>query len=107
MHNCEVLFRVLFISAIKSTYTICQIIEYHPFVLVCPEFNVIVFNLLCVITYGFIRDKFILMQINPTMNGEGNSVLIWVRTRRTLLGDKGKPLSGDQGMRTDKHRQKI
>ena len=34
-------------------------------------------------------------QINPTM--------IWGRMCRTLLVDKGKPLSGDKGTRTDKH----
>ena len=38
-------------------------------------------------------------QINPTM--------IWGRTCRTLLGDKGKPLSGDKDTRTDKHSPKI
>ena len=40
-------------------------------------------------------------QINLTMNGGGLSVLIWGQTYRTLLGDKGKPLSGDKGIRTD------
>ena len=46
-------------------------------------------------------------QINPTMNGGGRLVLIWGRTCRTLLGDKGKPLSGDKGTRMDKHGPKI
>ena len=41
------------------------------------------------------------------MNGGGRSVLIWGRTRRTLLVDKGKPLSGDKGTRTDKQGPKI
>ena len=41
------------------------------------------------------------------MTGGGNSVLIWVRTCRTLLGDKGKPLSGDKGTRTDEHSLNI
>ena len=40
-------------------------------------------------------------RINPTMNGGGPSVLIWGRKCRTLLGYKGKPLSGDKVMRTD------
>ena len=31
-------------------------------------------------------------RINPTMNGGGRFVPIWVRTCRTLLVDKGKPL---------------
>ena len=47
------------------------------------------------------------LQINPTTNGGRGSVLIWVRTCRTLLVDKGKPLSGDKGTRTDKHGPKI
>ena len=34
-------------------------------------------------------------RINPTMNGGGRLVLICGRTCRTLLGDKGKTLSGD------------
>ena len=46
-------------------------------------------------------------QINPTMTGGVHSVLIWVRMCRTLLGDKGKPLSWDKGMRTDEHSSKI
>ena len=46
-------------------------------------------------------------RINPTVNGRGRSVLIWGRTCRMLLGDKGKPLSGDKGMRTDKHGPKT
>ena len=46
-------------------------------------------------------------QINPTMNGGGCSVLIWVQTCRTLLVDKGKPLSGDKGTRTDENGPKI
>ena len=33
--------------------------------------------------------------------------MIWGRMCRTLLGDKGKPLSGDKGRRTDKHGPKI
>ena len=48
-----------------------------------------------------------LLQINPTMNGGGRSVLIWGRMCRTLLVDKGKPLSGDKGTRTDEHGPKI
>ena len=46
-------------------------------------------------------------QINPTMNDRWRSVLIWGRTCRTLLGDKGKPLSGDKGTRTDEHGPKT
>ena len=46
-------------------------------------------------------------RINPTMNGRGRSVLIWGRTCITLLGDKGKPLSGDKGIRTDEHGPKT
>ena len=46
-------------------------------------------------------------RINPTMNGRGRSVLIWGWTCRTMLGDKGKPLSGDKGMRTDGHGPKT
>ena len=42
-------------------------------------------------------------QINLTMNGRGSLVLIWVRTCRTLLGDKGTPLSREKGVRTDEH----
>ena len=45
--------------------------------------------------------------INPTMNSRERSVLIWVRKCRTLLGDKGKPLSGDKGTRTDDHGPKT
>ena len=41
------------------------------------------------------------------MNGEGRLVLIWVRTCRTLFGDKGEPLSWDKGTRTDEHSTKI
>ena len=41
-------------------------------------------------------------RISPTINDGGRSVLIWGRTCRTLLGDKGKPLSGDKGARTNK-----
>ena len=41
--------------------------------------------------------------INLTMNGRGLSVLIWGEMCRTLLGDKGKPLSGDKVTRTDEH----
>ena len=37
------------------------------------------------------------------MNSGGRSVLIWGRTCRMLLGDKGKPLSEDKGTRTDEH----
>ena len=37
------------------------------------------------------------------MSGGGRSVLIWIRLCRTMLGDKGKHLSGDKGTRTDKH----
>ena len=40
-------------------------------------------------------------QINPSMKGGGRSILIWGRTCRTLLVDKGKTLSGDKGTRTD------
>ena len=46
-------------------------------------------------------------QISPTMTGRGHSVLIWGQRCRTLLGDKGEPLSGDKGTRTDKHDTKI
>ena len=46
-------------------------------------------------------------RINPTMNGGGCSVLIWGRTWITLLVDKGKPLSGDKGTRTDENGPKI
>ena len=46
-------------------------------------------------------------QINTTMNDGGRLVLIWGRTCRTLLVDKGKPLSGDKGTRTDEHSPKI
>ena len=46
-------------------------------------------------------------RINPTMNGEGRLVLIWGQTCRMLLGDKGKPLSGDKGTRTDEHGTKT
>ena len=46
-------------------------------------------------------------RFNPTMNGRGRSVLIWGKTCRTLLGDKGKPLSGDKGTHTDEHGPKI
>ena len=46
-------------------------------------------------------------RINPTMNGGGRSVLIWGWTCRKLLVDKGKPLSGDKGIRTDEHVPKI
>ena len=46
-------------------------------------------------------------QIKPTMNGRGRLVLIWGQIYRTLLGDKGKPLSGDKGTRTDKHGPKT
>ena len=46
-------------------------------------------------------------QINPTTNGGRRSVMIQGRTSRTLLVDKGKPLSGDKGMRTDKHGPRI
>ena len=46
-------------------------------------------------------------RINPTMTGGGRSVLIWGRTCRTLLGDKGKPLSGDKGTRKEEHSPKI
>ena len=41
------------------------------------------------------------------MTGGGRRVLIWGQTRRTLLGDKGKPPSGDNGTRTDEHGPKI
>ena len=34
-------------------------------------------------------------------------VLIWVQMYRTLLGDKGKTLSGDKGTCTDEHGTKI
>ena len=44
-------------------------------------------------------------KINPTMNGRGPSVLIWGRTCRTLLGDKGKPISGEKGTRTNKRKR--
>ena len=46
-------------------------------------------------------------QINPTMNGWGHLVLNWGWICRTLLGDKGKPLSGDRGTRIDEHSPKI
>ena len=39
------------------------------------------------------------------MNGGGRLVLIWGRTCRTMLGDKGKPLSGDKDTRTDNNSQ--
>ena len=41
------------------------------------------------------------------MNGGGRSILIWGQTCRMLLVDKGKPLSGDKGVPTDKHGPKI
>ena len=41
------------------------------------------------------------------MNSGGCSVLIWYGTCRTMLIDKGEPLSGDKGTRTDKHGPKI
>ena len=41
------------------------------------------------------------------MTGGGRSVLIWGRICRTLLGDKGKPLSGDKSTRTDEHGPKT
>ena len=46
-------------------------------------------------------------RINPTMSNRGRSVLIWGRKCRTLLGDKGKPLSGDNGTHTDEHGPKT
>ena len=46
-------------------------------------------------------------QINTTMNSGGRSVLLWGRTYRTRLIDKGKPLSGDKGTRMDEHGPKI
>ena len=46
-------------------------------------------------------------RINPIMNSGGNSVLILGRKCRTLLGDDGKPLSGDKGTLTDDHGTKI
>ena len=46
-------------------------------------------------------------QINPTMNSRGHSILIWVQTCRTMLVDKGKPLSGDKGTHMDKHSPKT
>ena len=46
-------------------------------------------------------------QINPTMNGGGRSVLIWGQTCITMLGDKGKPLSGYKVTRIYEHGQKI
>ena len=46
-------------------------------------------------------------QINPTMTSGGRLVLIWVQMCRTLLGDKDKPLSGDNGICTDEHGPKI
>ena len=46
-------------------------------------------------------------QINTTMNGRECLVLIWGQTCRTLLKDKGKPLSGDKGMRTNEHSPKT
>ena len=46
-------------------------------------------------------------RINLIMNGRGRSVLIWGQTFRTLLVDKGKPLSGDKSTRTDEHSPKI
>ena len=46
-------------------------------------------------------------QINLTMNGGGHSVLILGQTLRTMLVDKGKPLSGDKGTRKDNHCPKI
>ena len=33
--------------------------------------------------------------------------MIWGQTCRTLLGEKGKPLSGDKGTRTEKHGPNI
>ena len=54
-------------------------------------------------SFGCCRDS----QINPTMNGRGRSVLIWGQTCRTLLVDKGKPLSGDKGTRTEEHGPKT
>ena len=41
------------------------------------------------------------------MNGGGRSVLIFGQTCRTMLVDKGKPLSGDKGTRTDENGPKI
>ena len=46
-------------------------------------------------------------QINPTMTGGGRSVLIWGRMCRTLLADKGIPLSGDKCTHTDEYSPKI
>ena len=39
------------------------------------------------------------IRINPTM--------IWGQTCITMLGDNGKPLSGDKGTRTENHGPKI
>ena len=41
------------------------------------------------------------------MNNGGRSVLIWGRMCRTMLVNKGKPLSGDKGTRKDEHGPKI
>ena len=41
------------------------------------------------------------------MTGRGHSVLIWGQRCRTLLGDKGEPLSGDEVTRMDEHGPKI
>ena len=46
-------------------------------------------------------------RINPILNGRGCSVLIWGKTCRTMLEDKGKPLAGDKGTCTDKHGPKT
>ena len=47
------------------------------------------------------------VRINPTMNGGGRSVLILGQMCRMMLGDNGKPLSGDKGTRTKEHGPKA
>ena len=46
-------------------------------------------------------------QINLTMNGGGHLVLILGQTLRTMLVDKGKPLSGDKDTHKYNHCPKI
>ena len=41
------------------------------------------------------------------MNGGERLILIWGQTCRTMLVDKGKPLSGDKGTCTDEHGPNI
>ena len=54
-----------------------------------------------------LRVKYCINVIKQDLGDPINPTMIWGRICRLLLVDKGKPLSGDKGTRTDKNSPKI